>query len=281
MNFMKTIEVGIYNGQPIRFVQEKLDGYYIEIYRGENIHLYTKGRNNDLWPKLAQIEAISRQISALPVNTHIKAELWAEGIQASSVPTLIKNCDKRLIISPFEMPLYGGQDSSGWNIEQVNQKLTGFHLPQMVNFCKGNESAKSFDDEEIDNWLKLARKRKIEGWVFKDRHCGNYYKLKPEWTIDAFVAGTTTCTSGQFLGGLKAIQIAVYKGNEKIILADVGTGFDKDFRMTVDGNTLIGRVAEIRYQNIAANGRLKFPVFIRWRDDEKSASKCIYEQLAA
>lgn len=282
MEFMSLIEVEPFvSTVEVRFAQEKLDGYYIEIYRGETIQVYTKSRTNDLWPKLGQIEAISRQITALPPNTHIKAELWARGVQASSIPTLINDYDQRLVVSPFEMPLYNGRDSSGWTIEEVNEKLTGFILPKTIRFVEENKDARMLSENEADEWLKSAREMKIEGWVLKDRHCGNYFKLKPERTVDAIITGISICKKGQFTGGIKALQVSLLKAGQKVIIADVGSGLSKELRMMSNPQLLIGKVVEVKYQDIAAKGRLKFPVFIRLRDDEKSAKQCTYEQLAA
>lgn len=281
MEFITEINVENYSPEAeIRFAHEKLDGYYIEIYRESSaIKIFTKSRKTNLWNKLKHITTIKQQIESLPPETCLRAELWGKGIQATSIPTLINNADDRLIVSPFEMPVYAGQDSSGCSIEQVMEILSDFQLPRMIRIYADNRREKCLDS--VEKWLNLATEMKIEGWVLKDRHCGNYYKLKPQRTVDAFVVGVTISDSAAFAGGLKAIQVAVFDGDKEIILASVSNGFDTKFRLSVKRDSLIGRVAEVKYQDIASNGKLKFPVFIRWRDDEKQKLECTFNQLVA
>ena len=71
----------------------------------------------------------------------------------------------------------------------------------------------------------------------------------------------------------------MHDGTEIIEIAKVGTGFDGDYRYSVDPKKLFGRVAEIGYQSLGAKGRLKFPKFLRWRDDEKKKNECLIDQL--
>lgn len=284
MDFMKEICVQPYiAGTGVRFVQEKLNGYCVEIYRGfgNDIKAYTKSRQTNIWTQLAQVKAINTLIIDLPHNTALKGELWAEGVPASSITTLIKNSDQRLIFSPFEMPVYGGLTAENWTIEEVNKKLCDFRLPKTIRLADDNKPAVKLNDDKIDNWLCKAIDANIEGWVLKDRHCGNYYKLKPEKTIDAVITGFAVCDKGQFAGGIKSLQASVYKDGKEFVIADIGSGIDKDLRMIGNPQSLIGRIIEVKYQDIAAKGRLQFPVFMRFRDDEKAANQCTYDQLAA
>jgi ATP-dependent DNA ligase len=132
----------------------------------------------------------------------------------------------------------------------------------------------------VEHLKQDAKKLKIEGFVVKDTPKGKCWKIKPTKTVDAFVTGYEISDSDSFAGGLKAVKISVYDSNGKAVeIASCGSGFFADYRMSVDPKTLIGRVGEFSYQCLAAKGRLKFPSFLRWRDDEKTADQCTMEQL--
>ena len=88
--------------------------------------------------------------------------------------------------------------------------------------------------------------------------------------------------SSTHFGGLQGINIAVYKDNKVHDLGQVGSGFDLEYRKSLDTkekrNELIGKVCEVAFDSIAANGKLRFPRFIRWRTD-KNLKSCTMEQF--
>lgn len=65
------------------------------------------------------------------------------------------------------------------------------------------------------------------------------------------------------LGGLKLIQ-------ENGQPCDVGSGFTDEDRDLIwqDNSLAIGRIAEIKYQELTPDGVMRFPVFLRWRNDK-------------
>ena len=118
--------------------------------------------------------------------------------------------------------------------------------------------------------------------ILKQEHCKGWFKVKPLKTVDAFVTGYTYSESDTKFGWLRAVQVSVWSVDKsQTRIASVGTGFTDEFRREMCGDkaeSLINRVCEIEYDSIAANGKLKFPRFLRWRYD-KSMEDCAVDQL--
>lgn len=282
MEFLQPLKVKEYKDQKVTVAQSKSDGYYAEVYKDtDGVFICTKGQKINLWPKLKKNPHIRYQIDALPINTILRCELHAFDVPATSVPTMINDADERLLISPFRIELWnGGVPTTGFLDEQRMLTELGFCVPQ-VKTLDGYPCASSLGDRDVAFLKSLAEEVGLEGWVLKDTPRGGCWKIKPQLTVDAFVTGYQISDSDSFAGGLKSVEISVRGTATKknIIIADVGSGFEAKYRMSVDPKTLIGRVGEFKYQDIGARGRLKFPRFLRWRDDEKKASECTVDQL--
>lgn len=278
MEFLKPIKVKEYGGQPVTVAQTKFDGYYAEVYVDDHrITVCTKNQKVNIWPKLKHNLNICRQLVSLPNFIILRCELHAFGVPATSVPTLINNADQRLLLSPFCIELWGGIKLS-LDFESEKQLLInhGFIVPQVRRLSVGPSPLLG---HEVSDLKELAKAGGFEGWVLKDKPCGNSWKIKPQKTVDAFVVKATISDSDSYAGGLKSVDIAVMDGDEISVIATVGTGFEADYRMSVELKSLVGKVGEFKYQSLGAKGRLKFPRFLRWRDDEKSAGQCLMSQL--
>ncbi len=261
-------KIGEYSGQFVRYAQEKKDGYFVELHRFNNrLHVKTKNGgeiNNSLY-------CINVSI---PNDTIIYGELYWDG-QATSVVTLINENDPRLKFAAFALQEYRGNDMSDVDdLSFINMLLTsmGFKTPHLEVF----DCLKQFDPEE---WKAKAEKLGWEGYVMKEAHLKGWYKCKPQRTVDAFVVDYTVSESDTYCGSLKAFIVAVLDevGQHKII-ASVGSGFDKEFKLNNDPKDFVGRIMEVKFQSVAAKGKLQFPRFVRWRDD-KNYDQCGIDQL--
>lgn len=285
MELLDKFKVKEYSGQPVTVAQVKFDGYYAEVYKNDadGIVVCTKKQNENLWPKLQRHDGIRKQLEQLPNDTILRCELHAFGVQATSVPTLINDADPLLLLSPFKIEMF--QDSVmplGFGYEYELLVGLGFIVPNWfeLNGIDGvAPELKPLTDFDVHTLEQRAYSTGVEGWVVKDVPGGNCWKIKPVKTVDAFVMGHTVSDSDSFYGGLKAVQIGVMDGDEQVEIASCGSGFEKEYRMSVDLASLAGKVGEFEYQDVAAKGRLKFPRFLRWRDDEKQAKDCTKDQL--
>jgi DNA ligase 1 len=65
------------------------------------------------------------------------------------------------------------------------------------------------------------------------------------------------------MGGLKLIQ-------ENGLPCDVGSGFTDEDREVIwkDPSCAVGRTAEVKFQELTPDGAMRFPVFMRWRNEK-------------
>lgn len=71
------------------------------------------------------------------------------------------------------------------------------------------------------------------------------------------------------LGGLTVVQ-------ENGEICDLGTGFndqDRSYLWSMPIEDLKGRICEVKYQDLSKDGIMRFPVFIRWRDNGPNKGK--------
>lgn len=284
MDWLPKHKVEVYRGQKISIAQVKFDGYYTEIYKSKSISggivICHKKRIISIWPKLKNIDAIKHSIDNLPYETILRCELHAIGVHATSVPTLTNDADPRLLLSPFQIEMWD-EETEPQTSFYMEWKLLNDKFPVVPEFYTLHDTAgvAILPDRRIESIKQQAMERKIEGYVVKDFPGGKCWKIKPEKTVDAFVVSTAVSDSDTYAGGLKSVTIAVYDSNTVTEIASVGSGFDGDYRMNIDLKSLIGKVGEFGYQELGAKGRLKFPKFLRWRDDEKTKEQCLINQL--
>lgn len=88
-------------------------------------------------------------------------------------------------------------------------------------------------------------------------------KLKAFHDVDLRIKGLMEGT-GKFSGMLGAVKV-VYEGVE----VQVGSGFSDEVRtqMWNDQTSFLGRMIEVRYQEVTPDGSLRFPTFVCFRND--------------
>jgi ATP-dependent DNA ligase len=256
-------------GHQFKFIQPKHDGVRLVVFKGEDgaVRMNTRDGKSDFWSYLEKIPAVMEAVSYLPRSTVLDCELHCPGVQATSIITMVKASDPRLRIEAFAVPWFNGVDQRDQDLIDVLNRLKSY-WPWVTDTTILNPVPTV--DSVTEELLQIARSKKMEGFILKEAHYKGWYKLKPVQTLDLVVLSTTISTSNLHRGKLKAIQVGTPAGK---VLASVGSGFDQEWRHSIDPSTLVGRVAEVAYDSFAANGKLKFPRFVRWRDD-KTPEEC-------
>jgi len=290
-----------YKNQRVNFIQPKLDGHLTKI-RKRTYKILTLNPNNpqnrnsiyattkndkDITEKLLAIDHIRKELDGLPCDSQIFAELHCPGIPATSVPTMLNNTDERLQLTTFAAPLFNGTNHSISSLDVMMRLVQDFGLDATYADIISTDFV---NEERKIELLEKAKERKWEGWVLKESHMSGWYKLKPTKTIDAVVIGTYRSFSSTHYGGLQGIHIMVYESNGKTHdLGHVGSGFSlpyrKSFNTQAKRDTLIGKVCVVKFDCLAANGKLRFPRMAKdendqiiWRTD-KDPKQCTMEQF--
>lgn len=255
-----------WSGQPVRWAEQKMDGFRCTIHKRSSDDIVAVGQDEqiDLWPKLRMSISVSEQIEEVPDDSIIDCEIFGN-VPASSVPTLLN--DGTAEICPFALPRFRGEDYRMHGPSWINNLIRHWfhHAPDWM------EVPGSFDEEHL---LHLARERKWEGWVLKNGSYSEWYKLKPVKTIDVVVYDWKL-GNGKYATKLGAILVGVYRDGVLVPLGSAGSGFEDHDR---EDCNVVGRVAELEYDSVAAKGKLRFPRFLRWRTD-KLPHQCSVEQL--
>lgn len=228
---------------PYKYAHLKLDGHCLK-YDGR--YAWTKTYINIL------SELKFMRLPQPPEGTTLHGELWAPGVRASSVKTLIKSQDPRL-----QFTVWGVQ---GWDacmpLEEVELSLG----------CYGFDYAPFWNFADRPQELPLH----AEGWVYKNGNMLDYFKWKPVRTLDAVVLGIKP-GNGKYAGQVGALIIGI--GDR--VLANVSGMTDLERSQMSDGD--VGKVVEVAYQYVGDGGRLRHPRFLRFRDD-KLPEQCLLSQ---
>lgn len=145
------------------------------------------------------------------------------------------------------------------------------------NFCKIVDYWVRNSENDIINDLEIALNAGYEGLVlksiesiYKKERCIDWVKVKEFDTIDAVVLETEKGKGA--LKNVVAKLICSYYNKDigEDIIFSVGSGLNDKLRneWTEDKNKIIGKVIEVKYQELFDDGLPRFPVFIRIRDDK-------------
>lgn len=138
-------------------------------------------------------------------------------------------------------------------------------------------------NEELQEAYQEFLAQGYEGAILKDpdgvyqggRRSPYWLKIKPWTDADLTVIGSYPGEgkhSGR-IGGLILEGNVEYKGHNYSVKTEVGTGFTdlerEDYQDMAENGTLIGRIVEIRFQDITVEGSCRFPVYHRLREDRE------------
>jgi hypothetical protein len=264
-----------WKGEHAYYKQVKLNGHRFTVYKQANGKLvgFEREIRPDLEitvkrPKIVEYNWWKKLDSRLAPLSSVDGELHVPRGNAGDAAHAIAECLPELEFGIFAMPWLNGVDFSIVSPEFVQTEVLHLGL-QFVPLYKLLET----DNEE--RLLADARDLGIEGWVLKQSNYSGWWKVKPTRDIDVVVTGFKD-GEGKYLGAVGALRVSIWTDGEFREIASV-SGMDDDVRWDIDEKKDLGRVCEVRYQDVGNGGRLIHPRFVRWRDD-KPADQCHYDK---
>jgi hypothetical protein len=207
---------------------------------------------------------LPEHIQNLSLDFPVDGELWWPGHPASDVKTGIIEESPELRFTGFFV--WGDRRYPHEHLELI-QSL-GIETPVLLY--------DNYTQPDLKVLEATAEDRGFEGWVLKERfRIPFWWKFKLEDTYDLIITGWNVSTAGKHMGKLKSLRCSAYVDGELKEVSNV-SGMDEKVRYAFDPDKDIGRIIEVKAQEIASKGRLRHPRFIRWRDD-KNREECVIE----
>ena len=168
--------------------------------------------------------------------------------------------------------------------EWVSQKFESLTLYRLARL---NKDAKAFDDNlvevehvyttSLDEIYKLEKHYVSQGYegamvlpdipYYLGKKTNKLLKFKTMLSQDCKVVGLYEGKEGtKYEGMMGGFELTQENGEH----CECGSGFSDEDReyMWENRNKVIGRIAEIKYQELTNDGIMRFPIFLRWRDDK-------------
>ena len=100
---------------------------------------------------------------------------------------------------------------------------------------------------------------------YKGKKSNRLLKFKTMLSMDCIVTGMYE-GGGKYEGMMGGLNLK----QEDSKLCDVGSGFSDEEREYIWQNKeeIAGKIAEIKYQELTPDGIMRFPIFLRWRNDK-------------
>ena len=217
----------------------------------------------------------------LPRDTCIDGELIVPGGYATDVSTYLKDpsLHGQLKFIGFAVPYYDGIECVDLDYREMAHQLTCV-IPAACRALLSYQFPPGSPRSMIESHHRIHcdQNGPSEGFVLKGKGYDDWWKVKPTKTVDCVITAINMATEGKYAGLCGSLQLGAYNYTG-VQLVDLGatSGMDDATRAGIT-KADIGRVVEIKYDSLASKGKLKFPRFLRFRDD-KAAEECSIRQV--
>ena len=248
-----------------KLAEQKLDGWRLTLVKESGrVRMVGRRAAADLWPAVRLHPRIRDLVEAVPDDTVLDGELHSPGERSAQVPMqLNKPLADKLRFTPFAAPWVGGTDMREVAVERVPELILelGFSPPPQFTDC---------GVQTVDTFCEWSQRLGIEGVVLKLQHWRAWWRVKPVRTADLQVVGTKP-GKGRHAGRIGSLEVAALDESGRLLSVGNVSGMTDAERdeMTAMGRAVLGRIVECRYDSIGAGGGLRFPRFIRRREDKE------------
>lgn len=276
------------------FVSRKLDGYRcIAIYDGSEVTLYS--RNGSVYENFPQVQEELKD----KLNAHFKQPVVLDGeIMSDDFQAMQKSAfaSKRgTTVGDVQFHVFGCINYNEWMANEFKEDTerriilldalikTAFHSSSIVKqveqvFMNDYEALLKLEEQYVNEGYEGLMALPASSPYYRGRKSNQLMKFKAVvsdleklQTMDVTVIG---CYEGEKkntgrLGGLHVIQ---EDGKTK---CKVGSGYKDVERQAIwdDQESVIGRICEVKYQELTKDGVMRFPIFLRWRDNGAGTGK--------
>lgn len=252
------------------FIEPKWDGRWVRLdTRGDYPLAYghdvseTHGTPTFLPRPLAE-----RLAGFLPSASVVDGELVWPNHAAAEVQHALVTCPHVLEFRPFAVPIWEGDDLTLYSYSGGRSVVSNtLALPPRIVEV-GVPSLEQVETIWKERWPTS------EGLVIKRYWYQDWWKWKPVRTADLIVADFTIGTAGKWKGLPNAMLLCTMLGTDA---GRCGNMSDMD-RLAIPEH--VGQVVEVAFDCLTCDGKLRFPRFVRWRDDKSpTACKELKEQV--
>jgi len=252
------------------FVEPKLDGMrcIAKLYHsnGKDIVTFQSRKGFELTGLEPIADELLDNVEVLPLPLMFDGELYKHGTGFDEISGAVRrNSSSNMEYHVFDVtglnrnaPLTTRQFNLNamfgvGNFDAIKQvPSTLCHTEELVNKLYAKYLARGYEGVMIKDPASLYIYKRSNAWL----------KLKPTETYDGVIVDMQEGT-GKYQGMLGALMVDING-----VVTAVGSGFSDTERTTFWNCAWIeGRHVEVKGQNISALGRIRFPRFVRLRDD--------------
>lgn len=257
------------------YIQPKLDGYRC-VYK-DGAMFSRKGKpfgNKNLPSYFKHLFEVQDDV--------LDGELYCEGVNFNKLQTILNTYDAPLP-NTLKFVIYDCVPVKDWEAQSCKKPYSERirNVREVVGAICDHKKVIDIANDEVESskeavdlykdYLKKgyegAMIKAIDGqyrWKRVTLRSGEMLKLKPFITVDLKVTSIYE-GEGNFQGVAGGVVVDF---NGKPV--SVGSGFDIPTReeMAKSPSNFIGRTAEVKYFEETEDGSLRFPTFVRWRDDK-------------
>lgn len=264
------------------FLSRKLDGYrcLAEVNNGA-VTLYS--RNGTIYENFPSVEASLSKL--FPVGKYVfDGEIMSNDFQSMQKAAFASK--NKQVVGDETYHIFDFIPHSEWNILSFKIKkvdriklLKEAIISSLIKIPSNLKIVEQRWISSLDKIMELERKYIEEGYegamflpnipYYLGKKSNKMLKFKTMKSQDVEIMGCykSTDEDGKYSNTLGGVNVKQEDG----VLCDCGSGFsdaDRD-HIWANQDQFIGRIFEAKYQEIASNGKMRFPIFKRWREDKQ------------